>query len=103
MGLWRARRPVPRAAKAPYQAARTRVRAATSRRCSQGGRSRYACAGTGVQRRVDLPRFGPQPPPQAAELPTPTVTLNRQLVLWGLFVGVIPFFTFPCFFFKYLQ
>ena len=45
----------------------------------------------------------PQQAPQAAELPTPTVPLDeKQLMLWGLFVRVIPFITFPCFFFTYL-
>ena len=45
----------------------------------------------------------PQHIPQAAELPTPTVPLDeKQLMLWGLFVRVIPFITFPCFFFTYL-
>ena len=47
----------------------------------------------------ELPRHNPQ----AAELPTPTVPLDeKQLMLWGLFVRVIPFITFPCFFFTYL-
>lgn len=45
----------------------------------------------------------PQKAPQAAELPTPTVTLDKeQLRLWGLFVEVIPFISSYCFFFAYL-
>ena len=45
----------------------------------------------------------PQQAPQAAELPTPTVPLDKeQLMLWGLFVEVIPFISSCCFFFAYL-
>ena len=46
----------------------------------------------------------PQQQPQAAELPTPTVKLDKeQLKLWGLFVEVIPFISSYCFFFLYLR